>query len=172
MSYQKATNDPYPPPGYGTVYPPPPPGYPSAPPSYDGYPSPQPSPPVGYPPPGYPGHPPPPPPPNQGYQGYFNGGGGYSYPYPPPQQPQYQQYHHCDHHYYDDQSSAWPHFVAVVCWRNASKLLEWRYAMVHLGFGDSLSLYLGGSYKVLLIYLWVYTWLSNCKTFVLFPGIC
>uniref|UniRef100_A0A7N2QZL4 Uncharacterized protein n=1 Tax=Quercus lobata TaxID=97700 RepID=A0A7N2QZL4_QUELO len=96
MSYQRAPQEPYPPPGYGYPYPPPPPqGYPSAPP-YDGYPPPPPA----NPPPGYPGYPPPQPPTYEGYQGYF--AQGYQHPPPPPPPQQYQQYH-CEHHHYDDQ---------------------------------------------------------------------
>ncbi|KAG9141935.1 hypothetical protein Leryth_009287 [Lithospermum erythrorhizon] len=85
MSYQKVPQDPYPPPGYGSVYPPPqpppPPGYPSAPPvnPYEGYP----------PPPQYHHHHHQPPPP-YAYQGYFNPGCGHPPPPPPP---------HCDHYH-------------------------------------------------------------------------
>jgi len=92
-NYQRAPQDPYPPP-YGTPYPPPhgypitqpPPGYPSAPPppSYEGYPPP--------PPPGYATYPPQHPPQYQSYQGYFNDG------YPPPNY----HCHHVQHHCHDN----------------------------------------------------------------------
>ncbi|KAL5080655.1 hypothetical protein RYX36_009076 [Vicia faba] len=71
----------YPPPGFGSAYPPPPP-----------------QPHEGYPPPGYPGgYPPPPPPPHHrpphdSYQGYFDNG------YPPPPHYNYQHVDHCHHH--------------------------------------------------------------------------
>lgn len=95
--YQRAPQDPYPPP-YGTPYPPPqgypitqpPPGYPSAPPppSYEGYPPP--------PPPGYATYPPQHPPQYQSYQGYFNDG------YPPPPPPPNYHCHHVQHHCHDN----------------------------------------------------------------------
>ncbi|KAK8664086.1 hypothetical protein V6N13_083889 [Hibiscus sabdariffa] len=99
MSYQRAPQDPYPPPGYNPYSPPATDGYPSAPPppSFE-----------GYPPPGYPAFPPQPSPqpPYEGYQGYFAQG----YPPPPPGggHPQYQQcqpqYERYD--YQEDQSGA------------------------------------------------------------------
>lgn len=93
MSYQRAPQQPYPPPGY-----PPPPGFPSAPPPpYEGYPPP---------PPPYDGYPPPPPPPPPhgypGYQGYFSEG----YPPPPPQ-----QYQHCHHEHYQNQDPGCTSFL-------------------------------------------------------------
>ncbi|KAL0381845.1 UNVERIFIED_CONTAM: hypothetical protein Sangu_0248800 [Sesamum angustifolium] len=82
MSYHQEN---YPPPGYGTAYPPPA-GHPSAPPS--GFPY------------------PPPPGPAGGYQGYFSGG----YPPPPPPPPP-QVYHHYDHHHHHDDHSGCTSFL-------------------------------------------------------------
>ncbi|GMY13000.1 serine/threonine-protein kinase ATM-like [Fagus crenata] len=104
MSYQKAPQEPYPPPGYGYPYPPPPPqGYPSAPP-YEAYPPPPP----GHTPPGYPGYPPPQPPTYEGYQGYF------AHP-PPPQPPQQYQHYHCDHHHYEQNTGCASFLRGCIC---------------------------------------------------------
>ncbi|KAL3653888.1 hypothetical protein CASFOL_003569 [Castilleja foliolosa] len=109
MSYQQVPQHNYPPPGYGTMYPPA--GYPSAPPQPDGYPYPPPSA-YTYPPPLQSGG---------GYQGYFGQG------YPPPPPPS--QVYHCDHHHHhDDDSDCFSFlrgclllpFVAVVYWRSAA----------------------------------------------------
>ncbi|KAH9624332.1 hypothetical protein KSS87_001829 [Heliosperma pusillum] len=102
MSYQGIPHDSYPPPGYGTQYPPPTAPPPTAPPP-PGYPLGAPPPP----PPGYQAYPPPlphgytPPQYNQqqrsgGYQGYFND--GYP-PYQPPQSYPPTQVYHCDHYH-------------------------------------------------------------------------
>ncbi|GAU39410.1 hypothetical protein TSUD_323580 [Trifolium subterraneum] len=105
-NYQRAPQDPYPPPGHGSPYPPPqgypvsppPPGYPSAPPppSYEGYPPPL--------PPGYGTTYPPPRPQYNSYQGYFNDG------YPPPPPPPNYHCHHVQHHCHDHNDSGFGSF--------------------------------------------------------------